>query len=85
MLYLEKFALSGRSFDSYLGMIYINLIPNTIRNFFWFLRTIRHGITTNALAIFELYDEFSVEYLKSNLMIKKEIKILMLKLILKQI
>ena len=33
------------------------------------MRTIRHGITTNALAIFELYDEFSVEYLKSNLMI----------------
>ena len=67
--FLEKFALSGMSFDSYLGMTYINLIPNTIRNFFWFLRTIRHGITTNALAIFELYDEFSVEYLKSNLMI----------------
>ena len=67
--FLEKFALSCKSFDSYLGMTYINLIPNTIRNFFWFLRTIRHGITTNALAIFELYDEFSVEYLKSNLMI----------------
>ena len=67
--FLEKFALSGMSFDSYLGMTYINLIPNTIRNFFWFLRTIRHGITTNALAVFELYDEFSVEYLKSNLMI----------------
>lgn len=67
--FLEKFAMSGMNFDSYLGMTYINLIPNTIRNFFWFLRTVRHGLTLNALAIFELYDEFSIEYLKTNLMI----------------
>ena len=67
--FLEKFAISSMNFDSYLGLTYINLIPNTIRNFFWFLRTIRHGITINALAVFELYDEFSVEYLKNNLMI----------------
>ena len=67
--FLQKFAMSGMNFDSYLGMTYINLIPNTIRNFFWFLRTIRHGITLNALAVFELYDEFSIEYLKANLMI----------------
>ena len=32
--FLEKFAMSGMSFDSYLGVTYINLIPNTIRNFF---------------------------------------------------
>lgn len=67
--FLQKFAMSGMSFDSYLGMTYINLIPTSIRNFFWFLRTVRHGITLNALAIFELYDEFSIEYLKNNLMI----------------
>ena len=67
--FLEKFAMSGMNFDSYLGITYINLIPNTIRNFFWFLRTIRHGLTFNALAVFELYDEFSIEYLKTNLMI----------------
>ena len=67
--FLQKFAMSGMSFDSYLGVTYINLIPNTIRNFFWFLRTIRHGLTLNALAVFDLYDEFSIEYLKSNLMI----------------
>ena len=67
--FLEKYTHSGMNFDSFLGHTYINLIPNTIRNFFWFLRTVRHGLTTNALAVFELYDEFSVEYLKSNLMI----------------
>lgn len=67
--FLQKFAMSGMSFDSYLGMTYVNLIPTTIRNFFWFLRTARHGLTLNALAVFELYDEFSIEYLKSNLMI----------------
>ena len=67
--FLEKYTLSGLSFDSFLGLTYVNLIPTTIRNFFWFLRTIRHGLTMNALAVFELYDEFSIEYLKSNLMI----------------
>ncbi len=67
--FLEKFAISGMNFDSYIGMTYINLIPNTIRNFFWFLRTVRHGLTLNALAVFELYDELSIEYLKANLMI----------------
>ena len=67
--FLNKFTRSGMNFDSYLGLTYINLIPATIRNFFWFLRTIRHGISINALAVFELYDDFSLEYLKNNLMI----------------
>lgn len=67
--FLAKFTASGMNFDSFLGLTYINLIPTTIRNFFWFLRTIRHGISINALAVFDLYDEFSLEYLKSNLMI----------------
>lgn len=67
--FLEKYTLSGTSFDSFLGTAYINLIPTTIRNFFWFLRTVRHGLTLNALAVFELYDEFSIEYLKNNLMV----------------
>ena len=67
--FLSKFTQSGMNFDAYLGFTYINLIPTTIRNFFWFLRSIRHGISINALAVFELYDEFSLEYLKNNLMI----------------
>ena len=67
--FLQKFNQSEMSFDSFLGATYVNLIPTTIRNFFWFLRTIRHGLTLNALAIFELYDEFSIEYLKQNLMV----------------
>ncbi len=67
--FLNKFAQTGMNFDSYIGLTYVNLIPATIRNFFWFLRTVRHGLSLNALAVFELYDEFSLEYLKSNLMI----------------
>lgn len=67
--FLQKFVKSEMTFDSFLSHTYVNLIPNTIRNFFWFLRTLRHGLTTNALAVLELYDEFSIEYLKSNLMI----------------
>lgn len=70
--FLEKFTMSGMSFDSYLGAAYINLVPTAIRNFFWFLRTIRHGISLNALASLELYDEFSIEYLKTNMMIYVE-------------
>ena len=67
--FLVKYSMSGMSFDSYLGFTYVNLIPNAIRNFFWFLRTIRHGISLNALAVLGLYDEFSIAYLKNNLMI----------------
>ena len=67
--FLTKYSMAGMSFDSFLGASYVNLIPNTIRNFFWFLRTVRHGLSANALAVLELYDEFSVEYLKTNLMI----------------
>ena len=67
--FLSKFNQSGMNFDAFLNMTYINLIPTTIRNFFWFLRTVRHGLSINALAILELYDEFSIEYLKANLMI----------------
>ena len=70
--FLAKFTMSGMSFDSYLGVTYINLIPNAIRNFFWFLRTIRHGISLNALAVLELYDDTSIDYLKNNLMIYVE-------------
>lgn len=65
--FLQKIKQSETSFDDYLGMAYINLIPESIRNFFWFLKTIRHGISLNALAVFEIYDEFSIEYLKNNL------------------
>ena len=67
--FLSKFKMSGMNFDSYLGATYINLIPNTIKNFFWFLRTIRHGVSVNALAVLGLYDDFSLGYLKNNLMI----------------
>ena len=67
--FLRKFNLSNMTFDEYIGVTYINLIPPAIRNFFWFLRNLRHGINLNALAIFDIYDDFSVEYLKTNLMI----------------
>ena len=67
--FIEKFKLSGMNFDTYIGITYLNLIPQAIRNFFWFIRTVRHGLTLNALAVYDLYDEFSVSYLKTNLMI----------------
>ena len=67
--FLLKFGQSGVSFDNYLNNTYLNLVPTTIRNFFWFLRSMRHGLTINALAVFELYDEFSIEYLKNNLIV----------------
>ena len=67
--FLAKFSMSGMSFDAYLGFTYVNLIPPAIINFFWFLRTVRHGVSINALAVYGLYDDFSIGYLKNNLMI----------------
>lgn len=67
--FLQKFSQSGMDFDAFLGATYINLVPEAIRNFFWFLRTVRHGLTLNALALIDIYDEFAIQYLKSNLMI----------------
>ena len=67
--FISKYAMSGRSFDSYIGFTYVNLVPKAIRNFFWFLCSVRHGISLNALAVLELYDDFSIGYLKNNLMI----------------
>ena len=67
--FIDKFKLSGMSFDTYIGVTYLNLVPQAIRNFFWFIRSVRHGLTLNALAVYDLYDEFSVSYLKANLMV----------------
>lgn len=67
--FLQKLSQSQMSFDSFLGATYINLVPDAIRNFFWFLRTVRHGLTLNALAVIDVYDEFAIQYLKTNLMI----------------
>lgn len=67
--FIQKIKGSNTNFDSFIGEFYINLIPTAIRNFFWFLRAIRHGISLNALAIYEIYDEFSVQYLKTNLIV----------------
>ena len=67
--FLQKFSQANTSFDSFLSMTYINLVPTAVRNFFWFLRTVRHGLSLNALAVFEIYDEFATQYLKNNLMV----------------
>ncbi len=67
--FISKYAMSGMSFDSYIGFTYVNLVPKAIRNFFWFLCSVRHGISLNALAVLELYGDFSIGYLKNNLMI----------------
>lgn len=67
--FLERFNNSNMNIDTYIRLQYIDLIPNIIKNFFWFIRTIRHGINFNALAALELYDDFTIEYLKTNLII----------------
>ena len=66
--FLTKFVNSEMDYDNFLGYTYVNVIPEAIRNFFWFLRTLRHGISLNALAVLDLYDDFSVNYLVANLM-----------------
>lgn len=65
--FMQKIKNADVTFDKYIGECYINLIPAAIRNFYWFLRAIRHGISMNAMAILEIYDEFSIQYLINNL------------------
>lgn len=67
--FIRKIKGAETSFDSYLGEQYITLIPTSIRNYFWFLKAMRHGISLNALAVLDVYDEFSIEYLKKNLLV----------------
>lgn len=67
--FMQKFKQSEMTFEAFLGTTYINFLPTAIRNFFWFMRTVRHGLSFNALAVFDIFDEFSIEYLKTNLMI----------------
>lgn len=66
--FLQKIKNAESNFDNYIGELYISLVPVAIRNFFWFLRAIRHGLSLNALAVFEIYDEFSIQYLISNML-----------------
>ena len=67
--FMQKIKAASTSFDSYLGEFYISLIPIEIRNFFWFLKAIRHGLSFNALAVLELFDEITIQYLKANLIV----------------
>ncbi len=76
--FLQKAKNAGSDFDGYLGELYVSLIPTSIRNFFWFLKAVRHGLSLNALAIFEIYDEFSIQYLISNMILFKENEIIYL-------
>ena len=64
--FIQRIKKAEISFDAYIGVTYINLIPKAIGNFFWFLKMLRHGISLNALAVLGIYDEFSLEYSKSN-------------------
>ncbi len=67
--FLTKYKQSGMDFDSFLGFIYISLFPSNVRNFFWFLRIIRHGISLNGLALLGVYDEYALQYFKNSLII----------------
>ncbi len=65
--FIQKVKTAEVSFDTFVGETYLSLIPNSIRNFFWFMRAVRHGLSLNALAVLEIYDEFSIQYLISNM------------------
>ena len=64
--YLSKSNLSGKIFDKYLCDQAISILPIPIRNFFWFLLLMRHGISYDALSVLDLYDEISVKHLLKN-------------------
>ena len=64
--FLAKSKDSGKIFDKYLSDVALASLPIPIRNFFWFLLVLRHGISYDALSVFDLYDEMSVKYLLQN-------------------
>ena len=76
--FMQKIKNADSNFDNYIGELYISLVPVAIRNFFWFLKAVRHGLSLNALAVLEIYDEFSIQYLISNMIIFQRNEILYL-------
>lgn len=64
--FLNKCKNSGKIFDKYLSDMAISALSIPIRNFFWFLLVLRHGISYDALSVFDLYDEMSVKHLLQN-------------------
>ncbi len=64
--FLSRCKNAGKIFDKYLCDLAISILPIPIRNFFWFLLLLRHGISYDALSILDLYDEMSVKYLLKN-------------------
>jgi len=64
--FLAKCNDSGKIFDKYLCDIAMQTLSVPIRNFFWFLLLLRHGISYDALSVLDLYDENSIKYLLAN-------------------
>lgn len=64
--FLSKANNAGKIFDKFLCEMSISILPIPIRNFFWFLLLIRHGISYDALSVLDLYDEISVKHLLKN-------------------
>ena len=64
--FLSKAKNSGKIFDKYLCDVAISTLPIPIRNFFWFLLLLRHGISYDALSVLDLYDEISIKFLLKN-------------------
>ena len=61
--FINKCKNSGKIFDKYLCDFAISTLSIPIRNFFWFLLLLRHGISYDALSVFDLYDEMSIKHL----------------------
>ncbi len=64
--FLYRCKSSGKIFDKFLSDIAMSVLSIPIRNFFWFLLLLRHGISYDALSVLDLYDENSVKYLLKN-------------------
>ncbi len=64
--FLHRCNNSGKIFDKFLSDVAMSVLSIPIRNFFWFLLLLRHGISYDALSILDLYDEISVKYLLKN-------------------
>lgn len=64
--FIDKCNNSGKVFDKYLCDLAMTSLSIPVRNFFWFLLLLRHGISYDALSVLDLYDENSIKFLLSN-------------------
>ena len=68
--FLVAYTNSGMSFDKFLAKAFISMLPDEVFNLLVILAFIRHPVNSQMLDYLEVYDQYSIDYLKQNRFIK---------------